>query len=249
MSEDAGSTLKSLGIFSTLQAATEVKFFLLSASFALMVDNTLLLLNQPGLIELTTNKQLFDNTNFTLQVILIFVVFSFLTSLILPVLAIVFDWILMGTVGRSFSSMDAYLDKKFGIDYFPKRREVDCVTPLELKIEAHTTKDKYLLDLYKDYETEWWEERKSTFQFVMYSFYSFVMLGINFFLGYKSQPSVSHALTDSLGTTEPIWMAIILLIAAMSFRFITKWKQEWIYCPTLYKKLQEEKKRNQILPG
>ena len=248
MSDDASSTLKSIGIFSTLQAATEVKFFLLSASFVLMVDNTFLFLKQPGLFELATNKTLFESTNFALIVTLIFVVFSFLTSLILPVLAFIFDWILIQIVGRSFWSIDAYLDKKFGIDYVPKNREVDRVTPRELKIAAHTTKEKYLLDLYKDYETEWWKEGKNTFQFVLYAFYSLVMLCINFYMGYMSQLSVSYILTNFFGTTGPIWIAIILLIAAISLRLFKKREQEWIYCPSLYEELQT-KGHKKILPG
>jgi hypothetical protein len=240
MSDAGEGTIKSIGVFSTLQAATEVKFFLLSATFILLIDNVFLGLNQPGIFELVRDKELMDKSNLAIKAILIFVGFSFLTSIILPLLAIIFDGIYLSTVGRLYISLDVYLNSKFGNSHSYARRECYCVTPLELREEAHKSKDKYLLDLYKEYETKWHENRKAMMQHALFSFYCLAMLCWNYYLSGNNSKAAAAVFANYFGSTNYVWYAIFGLLVMVLYRFFENSQKDWIYCPSLSEQIEKQ---------
>lgn len=243
MSDQGESTIKNLGIFSTLQAATDTKFFLLSASFALLIDNAFLFLEKPGLIALATSKEALATSNVAFQAILIFIAFSFLTSLVLPIAAAIADEIYIHTAGSWLMSLDFYLGRKFGIESMPTRREYNYVRSSELRDEAHQSKEKYYLDLYKDHMVAWSTWRENRLRFALYSFYCFVMLGTNLYVALTGKASVSFAITTYCGGSHPIWLALTMLLFMVFWRFYDKSEPEWIYCPSLYTKVMNERKQ------
>lgn len=248
MSDTGEGAVKSLGVFSTLQAATEVKFFLLLTTFILLIDNVFIGLNQPGIVELASDQELMAKSNLAIKAILIFVGFSFLTSLCLPLLAMIFDEIYLATVGRLYISLDVYLDSKFGNSYSYAKREFKSVTPLELREEAHTSKDKYLLDLYKDYETQWHENRKAMMQHALFSFYCLAMLCWNYYLSRNNQKAASAVFANYFGSANYVWFAILGLLVMVLYRYFIKGQRDWIYCPTLCEKIGN-KNMEEILPS
>ncbi|KTC87850.1 MULTISPECIES: hypothetical protein [Legionella] len=57
MSDVNQTSVKSLGMFSVLEAASEVKFFFLVITFILWTDNVFLCLHKPGIIELISTQE------------------------------------------------------------------------------------------------------------------------------------------------------------------------------------------------
>ena len=242
MSEQGDGAIKNLGLFSTLQAATEVNFFLLSTTFALLIDNTLLALKQPGLMELALNKETLSASNITFQIILIFLAFSFLTSLVLPIAAAIIDEIYIHTAGSWISKLGLIIDRKLGIERRTPSREHNCVSPGELKEEAHRTQEKYYLDLYKDYETKWISQRDNMIRFAFYSFCCLAMLLSNFYMGHLGMETVTNVITNYVDSTQPIWTAIAALLLMVFWRFYSNNDTYWIYCPNLYDKITKNRK-------
>lgn len=242
MSEQGDGTVKNLGLFSTLQAATEVNFFLLSTTFALLVDNALLALKQPGLMELAQNKEALSTSNATFQIILIFIAFSFLTSLVLPIAAAIIDEIYIHTAGSWISSLGFFMDRQLGFERSLPRREHNSVRPWELKEEAHRTQEKYYLDLYKEYETKWHSQRESMIRFAFHSFCCLAMLLANFYLGHLGMETVSKIIATYFESTQPIWIAVVILLSMIFWRFYSNTDPQWIYCPNLYDKLNKNRK-------
>lgn len=242
MSEQGDGTVKNLGLFSTLQAATEVNFFLLSTTFALLVDNALLALKQPGLIELAKNKEALSASNATFQIILIFIAFSFLTSLVLPIAAAIIDEIYIHTAGSWITSFGLFIDRKLGLERSLPHREHNCVRPWELKEEAHRTQEKYYLDLYKEYETKWLSQRENMIRFAFHSFCCLAMLLANFYMGHLGMKTVTNVTAGYVESTQPIWTAIAILLSMMFWRFYSNNDPQWIYCPNLYDKLNKSRK-------
>ncbi|WP_124470766.1 hypothetical protein [Burkholderia ubonensis] len=238
MSDHSDSTVKSLGIFSTLQAATETKFFLLSASFTLLIDNALLILREPGLIDLAKRSDSLTTSNFTLQVILIFVAFSFLSSLAIPISVSIFDQIYINTIGSWITSLDVYLDNKIGVEKKFPQREVNYVRPWELRDEAHRSMEKYYLDLYKEYTSTWNKTREDMMQFALHAFFCLSMLSASLYLSHKGKKSIANAVTDYFGTSTPIWISLLFLAIMVIARFYLTKDTEWIYCPNLYDKIE-----------
>lgn len=239
MSDQSEGTIKNLGLFSTLQAATDVKFFLLSTTFALLVDNVFLALKSPGLIELARSKEALNSSNITFQIILIFIAFSFLTSLVLPVAAAIVDTLYIHTIGSWITSLDLLISKKLRLEARPPRREHNYVRSLELRDEAHRSKEKYYLDLYKDYETKWLAQRENMIRFALYSFFCLAMLCTNFYIGHHGNESVTHVIENYFDSTQPILAAILILLFMIFWRFYDKSDSHWIYCPSLYENLQK----------
>jgi hypothetical protein len=234
LSESIEGAVKGLGIFSTLEAATKPKFFFLAAAFTLLVDNVFLTLHQPTLLEIAGNSTKIENPNLVIKVILIFVGFSFLTSLVLPVLAGLCDTIYSLTVGNLQDSLDRYLNKKFGGQESNFRREYGYVNSFELREKAHKSKEKYFLDLYEAYTKKWHSNRDSMLEFALVTFYCLCMLCWNFYLGWGGGSAISVLVANYFGSENLVWWAIIGLLGLFFRRFFSDDGIDWIYCPSLY---------------
>lgn len=241
MSDQSEGAVKSLGLFSTLQAATEVQFFLLSMTFALLIDNVFTLLNQPGLWELAENKEALNPANLTLQILFIFILFSFLTSLALRFLAIIVDELYIHTVGIWIGRFGYFIAKKLGVRHTQPIRDHNHVSPSELREEAHRTQDKYYLDLYKEYEKNWATNRQKVFRLTLYSFFCLTMLCINFYIGHIDRKTITHIIENYFKSSDPIWITIIVLVFMVFWRFYRDDEIDSIYCPNLYDKLKKQK--------
>ncbi len=172
MSDPSEGALKGLGIFSILRAATKLKFFLLSATFVLLIDNVFLTLHQPGIFELSCSEEVIFKSNLIVSIILIFVLYSFLTSVIFPVLALILDGFYIFTIGRIYVILELYFDKIFDVGESQMYRVPGYVRAGKVRDEAHETKEKYFLDLYREHK----EKRADLMECAMFSFYCASML-------------------------------------------------------------------------
>lgn len=239
MSDGAEGAAKGLGLFSTLESATDALFFLLAGTFILLVDATLVFFHQSGLIELIRKPELITQS-LGLEIILIFIGFSFLTSIALRILAIPIDVLVIHTVGWTWITIDSYLEKKFPNQNGRRQRNFECVNPSELRKAAHERKDSYLLGLYEKYEAGWISNRKSMFKYATYAFYAFVMVVLNYFVvGGPERISLLREVSAYLGSPVPIWSILLALFGIAYSRFWRNDDPDWIYCPTLYAELQE----------
>lgn len=237
MSDNSDGTIKNLGIFGTLQAATDQKQFLLCASFALLIDNVLAFFQQPTLMDMATDKSALASSNLTIQVVLIFVAYSFLISLVLPIAAMIHYQIYLLTLDGWVSRIERYWDKELHRAQDKALPNKDYVRPWDLRTEAHLTMEKYYLDLYKNYEQEWESAEDSRFRFAYYAFSCMVMLGINFYWGDEFHRTASFAIARFFESNAPIWCALCSLFVMSVWRLYQPADAGWVYCPNLYMKI------------
>ena len=176
------------------------------------------------------------------QIILIFIAFSFLTSLVLPIAAAIIDEIYINTAGGWITSLGLFAERKLGLERSLPRQEHNCVRLWELKEEAHRTQEKYYLDLYKQYEEKWYYQRDNMIRFAFHSFCCLAMLLANFYLGHFGMETVSKVIATYFDSTQPIWAAIAILLSMIFWRFYSNTDPQWIYCPNLYDKLKNNRK-------
>ncbi len=239
MSDESESSLKNIGIFSTLQSATEVRYFLLSATFVLLIDNIFIGLNQPSLFDLAINQELMAKSNLAMKVILIFVGFSFLASLALPFATILIHEIYYNMIHPVFEyALKASSSLFFKENDASAKREHDCIYLHELKHEAYETMDKYYLDLYHKHVSLRHKNRESVNEHTMFSTYCLIMLCWNYVLSTSKNSALSAVFASYFGSEKLVWVGIIGLLILMVARYFRSYKTDWIYCPPLYKKLK-----------
>lgn len=241
MSDASESSLKNLGVFSTLHSATEVRYFLLAVTFVLLIDNVFIGLNQPSLFDLTVNPTLMASSNLAIKVILIFVGFSFLASLVLPLVTAVLHDIYFNMIHPVFDCAFEACHRFFGsADGFPIKREHDGVYLHELKNEAYETMDKYYLDLYEKHVARWYENRKSMNEHTLFSTFCLIMLCWNYALSTPKNSAISVVFANYFGSPKFVWVGVIALFILTVARYFERYKPSWIDCPPLYKKIQKQ---------
>lgn len=239
MNDPSEGALKSLGIFSLLRAATKLKSFLLLATFILLIDNVFLNFHQPGVFELACNDEIIIKPNLAIKIILIFVLYSLLTSFILPILSAIFKNIHIFVIFPLSYWLNLYIYKKFNIKKSYRSDIINYVDSWKLRGEAHKTKDKYLLDLHREYKTN----RADFMEFTMFSFYCLSMLCWNYYLGLSQKNSISIVLEIYSGKEGCIWLAIIILTGLSLYNLLIGDKAYLVYCPELYNKIKEERRK------
>ncbi|UUM21025.1 hypothetical protein [Mycoavidus sp. SF9855] len=240
MNDSGEGALKGLGIFSLLRAATKLKSFLLLATFILLVDNVFLIFHQPGVFELACNDEVIIKSNLAIKIILIFVLYSLLTSFVLPIFSAIFQTIYMSVILPVGDWLYSYIYKKLNIERSYSSDNTNYVDSWMLRDEAHKTKDKYLLDLHREYETN----RADIMELTMFSFYCFSMLCWNYYLGLSQKNSMSIVLERYSGDKHSVWVAIIILAGLSLYNLLIDYKSYLVYCPDLYKKIEEERRKN-----
>lgn len=236
MSDVNQTSVKSLGMFSVLEAASEVKFFFLVITFILWTDNVFLWLHKPRVIELISTQEL-QNINLPLTLLLVFVTFSFASSIILPF--------------SSYCIIQIYLEflyqkveKFFNFDFRSSEMPSDYVSAYELREAAYMAKDKFLLDIYNSYEKTKSEREMFIEKLASRSLYCLILLSINYF-NYGQKNSISLFILNYLGSHELIWFCFIGLLWLAFFNLHID-SRDCVYCPSLYR--ENEEKKRQCMP-
>lgn len=238
MSDINQTSVKSLGLFSVLETAMEVRFFFLAVTFILWVDNVFLCFHQPGIVELVNASDL-QNVNLSLNLVLIFVAFSFASSIVLPFLSYFINEIYLGFIWGRIEKFFRFGSRFSEIPY-------DYVSAYKLREIAHMTKDKFLLDVYNSYEKTKLERENFIGKLASLALYCLILLSINYFK-YSHQNSISVFILSYLGSSESLWFCITGLLLLVFFRYHID-DRDCVYCPSLYREL-EEKKRQSMPPS
>lgn len=216
----------------------------------LLIDNVFIGLNQPSLFDLTIDHDLMAKSNLAIKVILIFVGFSFLASLVLPLATAVLHDIYFNMIHPIFDKAFEVCHRFFAsADDFPIKREHDCVYLHELKSEAYETMDKYYLDLYEKHVSKWYANRKSMNEHTLFSTFCLIMLCWNYAFSTPKNSAISVVFANYFGSSKFVWVGIIVLFILTVSRYFERYKPDWVDCPPLYKKLQNqehEKIKNQF---
>ncbi len=234
MSDTNQIPVKNLGIFSVLDAAMEIRFFLLTVAFALWVDNVFLFLHQPAILELINNSPL-HNVALSFKLIFILVVFSFMTSIVLPILGYLAD-------GLYIEFVSIRIEKIFGFDYGNNEAPSDYVYAHELGKAAHMAKDKFLIDIYNAYEKVKLERDRAISKIASLALCCLILLCINYFR-YGQEHTISRFLVTYSGSSQLIWFCIAGLLL-LTFIKIHIDDRQLVYCPGLYAEIKEKKRQN-----
>ncbi len=233
MSEATEGATKGLGVFTTLEAATKAKFCILATTFLLLLDNVFIKLGQPTVFQIASSSEVMAQSNLAIKSLLIYVLFSFVTSILLPPLAIFFDQVLSGLIIRIALIGSSNISGK------NETRPLGCVYLSELREEAHKTKDKYYLDLYNEYNKKRIEKKANAIQLTFYIFYCMSMLCWNYYLGHAQEDAISIVVAKYIGDKDYVYVPILVLFYMFFRPYFQDEKPQWVYCPTLYKKHQD----------
>lgn len=234
MSDINQNPVKNLGMFSVLDAATEIKFFLLAIAFILWVDNVFLYFHQPAILELMNNSSL-QNASLSFKLIFILVAFSFMTSIALPVFCHLTNEVYLQFLWKG-------IEKIFGFDNRNHEKPSDYVYAYELQKAAHIAKDKFLIDIYHAYEKVKFERERSINKVASLALCSLFLLCFNYFR-YGQEHTVSRFLLTYSGSSQLIWFCIVGLLLLTFFHFHIDDRQ-LVYCPGLYTEIKEKKRQN-----
>lgn len=230
MSDVNQNPVKSLGVFSALEAAMQIQFCFLAIAFILWVDNVFLYLHQPGIAELIKNPEL-QNLSLPLNLVLMFVAFSLASSIALPFFSYITEQIYLEFIW-------GWIEKFFGFSSRCSEMPRDCVSAYKLREVAHITKDKFLLDIYAAHEKTRSENKKSISKLALLAFYCLVLLSINYFkLGQNN--SISHFISNYFNAPNLIWFCSTILLLLVVFRFHMD-DRDYVYCPSLYREIEEK---------
>lgn len=119
------------------------------------------------------------------------------------------------------------------------------VRPWKLREVAHIEQNNFYLDIYKEHEALRLEDRGSEWRIASTAFACLLLGGINYVLLPKlGYPSLSHRLASDFPDTWEWILALLssLLLAIWLMPILRNDRAgEWVYCLSLYCKLEDEK--------
>ncbi len=240
MSEAMGEPGKAV---SNLEKAIVPHNFLLMAIFALLVDSSLLKLHSFGLLDYIANSERLK-PSFALEVFLLFVGYSFLMAILMPLISYFSNSLFLQLVWSPWKGFEHWLEKQFGSAQrtSDEKPSFDWVSFYDLRKAAHSQKDQYLLDLYWREEKKKNTERIESLNFQLYSVGALLVMGVNYWMSGNS--SLLNRLTLYLGSEY--WIYAVLLwvgFCAFGLQFFLK-DAHWVYCPSLAREMEEERKKS-----
>lgn len=122
-----------------------------------------------------------------------------------------------------------------------------AVRPWKLHKAAHIEQNKFYLDCYSEYEAIRREREKNEWHTSATAFACLLLGGIN----YALLPKLGHlSLSQALATDFPVvwewvfWLLLSLLLVIWLMPILRdRHAGEWVYCMSLYQKLEDEKRR------
>ena len=225
-------------LLSSLERATAPKEFFLLAAFTLLIDLSIDRLHGNGLIFYTQHPDAV-RYSFLLEVFLIFVGFSFLTSLIAPVASRVVAGLLLEVASPLWAKLQGALTN----DSSKRARQLPLghVWLWQLSRKVHGERDTGYYFKLLERETEAVREiRQEARSRRLFASAAFFACAADFGFG------DAHSLVN-VAFAYAIWSAclvcIALVLAALNaFGFIFEdYEARWVYCPSLAEELAQEK--------
>lgn len=232
----------------SLENAVTRKYFFLLAAYTLWVDSALLRIQGQGLLDYAQSPEGLKSS-FALAVFLLFVLFSFLMTLVMPPLLYFMDEVVLNLVWSPLVDFWSWLVSRLG---FERSVHVDndtgpgrgYVRLHELSKKAHATREAYYLDLLKLEVDQRAAERQADYITRFFAGSTLMMATYNFC--FQNAHSLLNRCADFLGDRGWGW-ALLLLIAANTFGFLfASYKASWVYCPPLWEELRDAKRKDHL---
>ncbi|MFM0732825.1 hypothetical protein PQQ52_20325 [Paraburkholderia sediminicola] len=237
MSDDKdGYITKVMGALGTLERASEIQTFMLLSTFAIAANIALTLTHQQNLAGFSWQ---YAKSNVPFGQVLIFLcVYTLYMSCGVGILRAVIDPIAL--------KISRPVTKLFGDSPTQSNwRLTDHVTPMDLRITARTAEDDFYLTVLEAYEERKRERESGAWRTASLSFSLLALLLIELCL--PSGSSLSAALVVFLdnilrhaGDAIAFVVITVLLILWLSQLHEADQSVDWVFCPRLYNKLQEQ---------
>lgn len=138
---------------------------------------------------------------------------------------------------------DKFNPKKY--DITPPYR--GAVNPFRLQKEAHLEQNKFYLELYENHKELVQAEKASYWQLAHRAFACLILWSVDaIILPREGLPSISHSLAQQYHDAWQLsagWVAAGLVILWLLPLFRDSSSEEWVYCLSLYKKIEEQKRK------
>jgi hypothetical protein len=221
-------------LLSNLERASAPKEFFLLAAFTLLIDLSINQLHGSGLIFYTQHPDAV-RYSFLLEVFLIFVGYSFLTSLIAPGVSHLVTSLLLEFASPLWSKLQQTLAGNTSAgDRLPPHGHV---TLWQLSSKVHEERDTgyyfKLLEREEEAARDSQQEAHSRRLFASAAFFAFAAD-----FGFGDAGSLAHvALAYATWSAWLVWIALILA-ALNAFSFVFEdYRARWVYCPSLAEEL------------
>lgn len=229
---------------SLLENAGKVKFFLLVASFFFLFDTVMVYFTGVGIVGMQ-DKDFKLELFLGIKLLITFVCFSGLLSLIFPTLYFVtiqvygffVDW--LRAVASSLAK--AIGQRRDDPPFVRQFRLPDCVRPSELRREAHNTQSEFLLGEYRDFSRvqETGASELRTVQF--YAFCALLLAVFNMGVSGDGQAITVIGWIEMQWSFDPVLIGLatffVLMVGPLHVEIMS---DKWIYCPSLHDRLQKE---------
>lgn len=230
---------KSLGIISVLEKSHETRVSLLLFAFVMFLDSAMVLSSGSELYNLYVNPDAL-RISLALDFILIFVFFSLFMSLAMPLIAEIVRQILILCFGAIWVKM------AYDTERLRSMWRAGFVRPHEIRKEAHSSKDEYLLELEKEATTKERENREQRFRLLSLSISSLVLSGYNLFHDRASHATLLQHIERAIPQDGLLAMFLLICVFLVMSVWLTLGDHDvYVYCPSIARKNVKEIEENE----
>lgn len=228
---------------SMLERAIKPQLFLLAVSFVFFLDWTMLHLSGVGIKAAIEGVGAFS-LSLALQVALIYVMFSGLTSFVIPLLLSPI-FVIYIAITSKWDDIKHYVAERFfevtGEGPYHRDQE-GYVTAYRLQEEAFREENKFLMERYLEHKETVEMDKSQRKEMQVASLYAFVFVLLNFmFSGEQSKNTISSWISDYFDSNTPIWSALAIFGFIVLYHVkIDLMRDADVYYPPLYDKLKKE---------
>lgn len=238
MSDSAESATKSASFLGALESASKFNVLLLAITFLLLVDNLFIVAGKPGVVPLATSDNLSINSSqLAIQVILIYVGFSFLLSIATPIFATTAQWICI-QIQYSFTPwveglLFSNLEKPSSS--YRESRESGMVSAWQLREYALIADDYFYVSLYEKSLESNAKKMSGEIRLQIYVGSCLLMWGWNMWLSAPTNMAISFVSSNWYGDSSFSW-GILLVLGWLMLALIDRDRAEkLIFCPVVYR--------------
>lgn len=251
MADAAADVTKATGLLSSLEKASEVQTFVTLFTFMLVVDCGLIHSRGHGIAALVRNEALLK-PDLALVVVVVFVVFSLLMSIVRPIVgAVVLSFTMelaFGTQGLLRGVKEALFRSTRGAPEeisrsYRNRLASGSVPTVQLRQKAHATTDRYFLDLLREAEAKEGADDERERQLTLAATSLVLIAGYNWFaFAGASSPAFLRQAAAFMGDGGATALFIGHSLFFWAFVILPMFNDplRWTYCPPLARELASE---------
>ena len=238
MSDSAASATKGAAFLGALESASKFNVPLLAMAFVLLVDNLFISSGHPGVVHLATSDDIIINSSqLAIQVILIYVGFSFLLSIITPIAATIAHqaYVFLKFCLLPWIKRLLFPPREKSSSFYREQRDLGMVTSWELKEYALIVEDHFYLSLYeKNLEADA-KKGSEEIKLQIYVGSCLLMWAWNMKLSSPANGAISLVLSNYSGDPSCAWGILLVLGLLMLALFNHDGSEKLIFCPAAYR--------------